>query len=201
MAYVEAVLGYKRSSRLLFKNVPQLVFGGHAGGDSGDSGVMHFPDAPMVATLLGANLRLGRNVAAMDVATALKVYQELPPPNANPGGLSGSQMVYSNRMPLGSAPFEADHSLKVFMPARLPLIFELVDGAGKAVFTMTEEHQVTPGEYITPGPPRAVFNAICGGCHGSREQNGPELDVAVSPDALTGASVSMSHDLVPKALQ
>jgi hypothetical protein len=177
------------------------VFGGHAGEDSGDTGVMHLPDAPMLATLLGANLRLGRNVAAMDVATSLKIYQEIPPPNTNPGGLTGSQMVYSNRMPLGQAPFEADHSLKVYVPARLPLILELVDGAGNSVLTMSEEHQVTPGEYITPGPPRAVFNSICGGCHGSQAEGGSELDVAVNADALTGASVSISHDLAPKSLQ
>ena len=55
------------------------------------------------------------------------------------------------------------------------------------------------GEYITPGPPRAVFNNICGGCHGSL--SGSELDVAVSADALTGASVSLSREANPKLLQ
>ena len=64
---------------------------------------------------------------------------------------------------------------------------------------MSEEHQVTAGEYITPGPPRNVFNAICGGCHGSL--SGSELDVAVSADVLTGASVSMSRDQAAKNLQ
>jgi hypothetical protein len=52
---------------------------------------------------------------------------------------------------------------------------------------------VTPGEYITPGPPRPLFNAICAGCHGSI--SGAEPDVAVSADALTGASVSASRDM------
>jgi len=64
---------------------------------------------------------------------------------------------------------------------------------------MTEEHQVSAGEYITPGPPRALFNNICGGCHGSL--SGSELDVAVSADALTGASVSLSRNPAPKNLQ
>ena len=63
---------------------------------------------------------------------------------------------------------------------------------------MTEEHQVTAGEYITPGPPRALFNNICGGCHGSL--SGSELDIAVSADALTGASVSLSRNPAPKNL-
>jgi mono/diheme cytochrome c family protein len=44
-----------------------------------------------------------------------------------------------------------------------------------------------------------VFNNICGGCHGSL--GGSELDVAVSADALTGATVSASRDLLVKMLQ
>ncbi len=54
------------------------------------------------------------------------------------------------------------------------------------------------GEYITPGPPRALFNNICGGCHGSL--SGSELDIAVSADALTGASVSQSRYADPQQL-
>ena len=97
-----------------------------------------------------------------------------------------------------SANLEPDHSLKVYVPANKPLILELVDASGNPVFTMREEHQVTAGEYVTPGVPRTVFNGVCGGCHGSI--SGEELDVAVTPDALTGASVSRSRDLDPKPL-
>ena len=193
---VEATLGYQRSESELFKNLPQLVFGGHSGGTAG---IMHFPDVPMVATLLGANLRRGRNVQAMDAAVALRVYQDLPPPGPNPAGVSGSQSVYSNRQLIGKAAFESDHSLKVVVPTQTPLILELVDRNDNPVFTMTEEHQVAAGEYVTPGVPRALFNGICGGCHGS--VSGEELDVAVTPDALTGASVSLSRDQDPKPLQ
>jgi WD40-like Beta Propeller Repeat len=195
---VEAVLGAKRSSTALFHNLPQLVFGGHVD-SGGDTAIMHFPDLPMLATLLGANLRHGRNVAEFDAASALRVYEEHAPPSANPGGLQGSQNVYVDRSVVGTASFESDHSLKVTVPAHKPLVLELVDGNGKAVFTMSEEHQVTAGEYVTPGVPRALFNGICAGCHGSITGN--EIDVAVTPDALTGASVSRSRDQDPKALQ
>jgi len=195
LSYVEATLGYKRGERLLFSNLPQLVFGGHhEDSGTGDAAIMHFPDGPVLATLLGANLRRGRNVKAMDKAVALRVYEEVAPTSKPTAGMfSGTQ----NKM--GQASFESDHSLKVWMPARTPLILEFVDGSGNSVLKMTEEHQVTPGEYITPGPPRALFNNICGGCHGSI--SGSELDVAVSADALTGASVSLSRDPAPKNLQ
>ncbi|HXI57002.1 MAG TPA: hypothetical protein VNO55_13135 [Polyangia bacterium] len=199
LSMVEATLGYKRASRELFRNLPQLVFGGHSGGDTGTDAVMHFPDLPLLGTLLGANLRHGRNVKALDGATALRVYEEQPPSGPSPGGLMGTQQVFSQRVMLGSAGLAGDHSLKVRIPGRRPLIFELIDGGGKALFTMSEEHQVTPGEYITPGPPRVLFNGICGGCHGSISGNEP--DIAVTADALTGASVSASRDSDPQRLQ
>ena len=207
LSYVEAVLGYKRAERELFQNLPQLVFGGH-GDPAGDSaaavGTMHFPDLPVLATLLDANLRHGRDFQAFDKASALRVYEERPPPNlAAPrtGTVEayGTVGVYSERVPLGVAGLESDHSLKVAIPAQKPLILELIDGGGHTLFTMEEEHQLSPGEYITPGPPRAVFNGICGGCHGSL--SGEELDVAVTPDTLTGASVSISREMNAKNLQ
>jgi hypothetical protein len=197
LSLVEATLGHRRSATALFRNIPQLVFGGHETGD--DLAIMHFPDLSMLATLLGDNLRRGRDVARFDAAVALKIYEERPPPGPNPGGLQGSQMVYVDRVSLGSVPLASDHSVKVYVPARKPLILELVDGAGKPVLTMREEHQVSAGEYITPGVPRQLFNGVCGGCHGSI--SGSELDVAVDVDALTGASVSLSRDLDPQPLR
>jgi hypothetical protein len=159
---------------------------------------MHFPDLPLLATLLGANLRKGRNVEAFDVGTKLRVSIEQAPPG--PGApVTGSQKVYSQRTIVGTASLRDDHSLKVTVPARKPLIFEMLDDDDKVLFEMTEEHQVTPGEYVTPGAPRPLFNAICGGCHGSI--SGQELDVAVTPDALTGASLSHSRELDPVNLQ
>src|SRR5450432_579942 len=201
LSYVEAALGYKRGETELFTNLPQLVFGGHSGdANLGSDGVLHLPDASVLATLLGANLRKGRNVAAMDAAVALKVYQEMPPPSASPApaNLMGSQQTYTQRTSLGTIGLLGDHSVKVLVPGGTPLILELIDGSGNPLFTMSEEHQVQAGEYISPGPPRAVFNNICGGCHGSI--SGSELDIAVSADALTGASVSFSRDGIPQML-
>lgn len=202
---VEAALGYKRAERLQFKNLPQLVFGGHGGSidDSlnRDRAVMHFPDLPMLATLLGANLRRGRNVAGMDRAAALRVWQENAPATSPADGskLLGSQMVYTDRTMLGSAALEADKSVKAQLPAQKPLILELVDAKGGSVLAMSEEHQLGPGEYISPGVPRKLFNGVCGGCHGS--VSGQETEVAVTPDALTGASVSMSREAGVKVLK
>lgn len=197
---VEPAIGYKRAARHLFVNVPQLVFGGTRD-PKAEGAVMHVPDLPMLATLLDANLRRGRNVSAFDAAKSLRVYEaEAPTSSAvDPSKRQGVENVYTSRKLLGAAPLEADGSIKVVLPAGKPLILELADGEGKTVFTMREEHQMGRGEVITPGVPRGVFDAVCGGCHGSI--SGQELDVTVSVDALTSASVSLSRNLAPKPLR
>ena len=48
---------------------------------------------------------------------------------------------------------------------------------------------------ISFGIVEPLFDAVCGGCHGS--VSGQELDVFVSPDVLTGASKSLARDKDP----
>jgi hypothetical protein len=149
----------------------------------------------MLATLLGANLRTGRMVDLMRKATQVALYLDNPPPAdlaAAMAGQTGSQMVYSNRTLLGTAPLASDGSVQLELPALTPMIVELQDASGKPVFTMTEEDQLGPGEFISRGVPQKFFNSVCGGCHGAVD--GVELNVAIDPDALTGASVSLSRD-------
>jgi hypothetical protein len=200
LSLVEATVGYRRSTRLLFRNVPQLVFGG-GGSQTGSEATVHFPDLPALATLLDANLRRGRNIAAFDAARYLAVYTVSPPPSATPDPslLSGAEQVFTQRQLLGVTPLESDGSVKVVLPAGRPLVFELQGGDRKPIFTMREEHQLGPGESISPGVPRHLFDGICAGCHGSL--SGKEPDVAVTADALTGATRSLARDLPPRALQ
>jgi hypothetical protein len=42
------------------------------------------------------------------------------------------------------------------------------------------------------GVRQGLFNSVCGGCHGS--VSGAEIDVSITPDALTSASSSASQD-------
>ncbi|HEY7957855.1 MAG TPA: hypothetical protein VII38_21280, partial [Polyangia bacterium] len=193
---VEAELVYKREPHEMFDNYTQLIFGGHATPQMDAAhGIVHYPDLPMLATLLGANLRTGRMVDLMRKATQVALYLDNPPPAdlaAAMAGQTGSQMVYSNRTLLGTAPLASDGSVQLELPALTPMIVELQDASGKPVFTMTEEDQLGPGEFISRGVPQKFFNSVCGGCHGAVD--GVELNVAIDPDALTGASVSLSRD-------
>jgi hypothetical protein len=194
ISWLEAVPAYKREPRTEFRNLTQLVFGGHGQGTDMGHGVVHYPDLPMLGTLLGANLRTGRFVDKLRTASKLVVYQDTGPTSVQQGMSmqTGMEHVYQNRMPLGSAGLASDGSVQVQLPSLTPLILELQDQGGNKLFTMTEEDQLGPGEYISRGVPQQFFNSVCGGCHGS--VSGIELEIAINPDALTGASVSLSRD-------
>lgn len=185
---VEGVVAYARNQRHVFVNIPELVFGGTSVGSAAanDRAWAHFPDLPMLATLLDSNLRRGRELDKMAEGDTLVVYRA----DAPPAGASG-EGTYQSWKEVGSVKLEADDgSAFVDVPASVPVIIELRKG-GSALFTMTEEHQFGPGEMTSLGVSREFFDGVCGGCHGST--SGRELDVVVDPDALTGASISLAR--------
>ncbi len=199
-AQVEAVLGLKYPERNFFLNRRQLVFGG--GVDAAETGgeeysVVHFPDAPLIFTLLNANLRRGRPAELFDNATSLAVYVEnFAPPGTTSG--SGEGGIYENRTLIGRANLASDGSVRIRTLAGAGVILELQDANNTPIVTMKEEHQLGPAEVISLGIKRDLFDPVCGGCHGS--VSGSELDVFVTPDALTGASSSESADATPTDL-
>lgn len=183
---VDAVLAIKHPPRKLYENRRQLVFGGAADLDPTTS-ILYMPDAPMVFTLLVANLRRGRPLEEFDRARRIAIYSENPcTANCTPG--AGG--LFESRTLLGTVSLAEDRSVKIQLPSATGVVLELQDDSGAVVATMGEEHQLGPGERVSMGVRRDLHNAICGGCHGSI--TGSELDVAVTPDALTGASASTS---------
>lgn len=195
---LEAVLALKHPPRHFFRNKRQLVFGGgtdQALADAGEAAV-HMPDAPVVMTLFNANLRRGRPFDLYSSARYIAAYVENPPPAGTTSPNAGD--IYESRQYLGRAELASDGSVRFKAPAGTPVILELQDEGGNPLFTMSEEHQLGPGEVISMGIAGELFDAVCGGCHGS--VSGSELDVHVTPDALTGASESLSADTAPVSL-
>ncbi|HLU68236.1 MAG TPA: hypothetical protein VKZ63_18255 [Kofleriaceae bacterium] len=197
-ALVEAVLALKYPARELYRNRRQLVFGGRSDAALAGDGqaVIHFPDAPLIFTLLNANLRRGRPVDLFRGATQIAIYSEGAAPSGTTSGNLGE--IYQDRELLGTARLADDGSAKVRVPAGQGVILELQDGSGNPIVTMREEHQLGPGEVITFGIVEPLFDAVCGGCHGT--VSGREIEVFVTPDALTGASRSLSVDADPQAI-
>ncbi len=193
---VEATLALKRPPHAGYENRRQLVFGGGVDIEATkgeDQALLHMIDAPVVFTLLVANLRRGRPVEAFRGAAEVAVYIERGAPTGTSSG--NGQDHYEDRMELASVPLQSDGSVKVLLPAHTPLVFELRDENGNALVTMREAHQFGPGEVISMGVVANLFDAVCAGCHGSI--SGRELDVRVTPDALTGASQSLSLEGPP----
>lgn len=186
-AQVDAVLGLKHAPRVPYLNRRQLVFGGQS--DTAVTGdgraIIHMPDAPMVFTLFTGNLRRGRPVEAFRDAARLAVYREAPAPASMTSGA-----IFQQRELLGTANLADDGSVRVNVPAGAGVVFELQTSSGSPIVNLGEEHQVSPGEITSMGVSENLFDAVCGGCHGS--VSGSELDVSVTPDALTGASESLS---------
>jgi hypothetical protein len=151
-------------------------------------------------------LRRGRPVDDFRKAKFLAVYSEGMCP-AGPCSRT-TNGIYESRMMIGKSPLADDGSVKVELPAGQGVILELQDDAGNSIVKMTEEHQLGPGELIsmgvretttnTAGNTVQLFDAVCGGCHGS--VSGRELDIVVTPDALTGASQSISQLAQPNKL-
>jgi len=194
---VDAVLAYKYPPRALYENRRQLVFGGSDGGDAAHS-VLHMPDAPMVFTLLTGNLRRGRPVDKFRAARFLAVYSEGLCPPAAGACMAGANGIFENRTLLGRAALASDGSVRVQLPSQTGVVLELQDDKMSSVVKMSEEHQLGPGEQISMGIVQPLFDAVCAGCHGS--VTGHEVDVRVSPDALTGASASVSASATPTAI-
>ena len=192
---VDAQLVYKRPVHAPYNNRRQLVFGGRVDTTSTDSAIVHMLDAPMLFTLLTSNLRRGRPVDAFRGARYFAVLREgtcpAGPCSANTNG------IFEQREMVGRVELEDDGSTLVRLPAQTGLIFQLQDGDGSPIITMSEEHQLGPGEQISMGVPESLFNAVCGGCHGS--VSGSELDVSITPDALTGASRSTAIQNPPRS--
>jgi hypothetical protein len=194
-ALVDAVLVYKYPPRALYDNRRQLVFGGSDTGDPAHA-VLHMPDAPMVFTLLTGNLRRGRPVDAFRNAKFLAIYTEgLCPAGACSANTNG---IYQNRSLLGRAQLADDGSVRVQLPSATGVVLELQDDKQNTVVKMGEEHQLGPGEQISMGIVQPLFDAVCAGCHGS--VTGHEVDIRVTPDALTGASASLSASKPPATI-
>jgi hypothetical protein len=185
---VDGVVAYARSLRRVFVNIPQLVFGGTSLPDvaEAEEAWAHFPDLPMLATLLTNNHRGGRGLDEVSDGDTLAIYRADPPPS----GDADDGSTHQSWELLDTWTLAEDGSVFVRVPAGIPVVLELRRG-NTPLLTMTEEHQFGPGEQTTLGVSRDFFDGVCGGCHGSIE--GPELDVVVDPDALTGASISASR--------
>jgi hypothetical protein len=149
-------------------------------------------DLPMLASLLFSNVRVGRYIDTQ--VQAVGVLEDLPP-TTTPDKWDASFVandaygkVWQKRRRLGLAQVFPDGSLGMHLPGGVPLVLEVYHdpAAGGPIATQREAIQLYPGERARSSFQRGLFEAQCGGCHGSI--SGREVDVHLNPDVLTAAS-------------
>lgn len=152
-------------------------------------------DLPMIASLLFSNTRIGRTIVSD--AKAIAMLESLPPPNDLTSFATADTKfvatddygkLWVKRRQLGIQPTYADASVGLHVPGGMPFVLALHgDTSGNYLIgTQKEELQLYPGERAHTSFPARLFDAQCGGCHGSI--TGREVDVHLQPDVLTSAS-------------
>lgn len=200
---VEAVAVYARHHHGVFASRSDEVNGHTTVVAGARDAEIRFVDLPMLATLLFSNTREGRKF--FPDFGALGLLESLPPPTAATSfeGLD-PQFVASDtygklwvkRRRLGITKLEDDGSLALRIPGGMPFTLELhVKQTGLLIGTQQEEMMVVPGERARSSFRRDLFDAQCGGCHGST--SGREVDAHLVPDLLTSASRVKSINAKP----
>jgi len=210
VAEVEGVAVYARTPRKVLVSDgagvdrPELISGVR-------DAVIQWNDFPMIASLMFGNARTPAGRPIEQRIEAFDVIESLPPPTSATTFDDVSDMVITDEFGplyvatrvLGNVPIFEDGSARMRVPGGTPLRFRLTDGSGTPLmfgdgdpFTgemiQREQEQYYPGERIQRSVPRRFFNSLCGGCHGSI--SGRELDVAVSLDVVSGASINIARD-------
>ncbi|MCZ7683946.1 MAG: hypothetical protein M5U28_36335 [Sandaracinaceae bacterium] len=202
-ADVEAVAVYARAEREVFRFRIDEVNGNTRLESGATDAEVNVLDFPMLATLLFANTREGRpvlhDIGGFDVLASMP-----PPAGARTFADAGSNVVsdgfgqmYLEQRALGNVPLNQDGSAVFNIVGGLPIVLRVTDGGGSPLafsdgapfsgeMRQREQMQFYPGERARQSFPRGLFNAMCGGCHGSI--SGRELDIAADIDVLTRAS-------------
>jgi hypothetical protein len=203
---------YGRSPRSVFRSTPADPTGSavvYAPGDAEhptDRAELTFLDFPLITSLMFQNTRGGRSIASMQ---SFELWESLPPngeqslDDASPFIVDDEYgKLYARRRRIGSVPLLGDGSVRVDVPAGVPVLFAVeseFSGEGAAsLHHQREEMQYYPGEWVTLSFRHEFFNGFCGGCHGS--VSGLETDVAVKPDILSRASDVAAKHAAPMVL-
>lgn len=212
-AEIEAVAIYARDQQGVFRSRPDEANGNTRVDSSASDAEVHIADVPLLATLLFSNTRTGRPVDPR--IKGLEVLEAEPPPAkaASFDDLAVADVakddfgsVFVSYRALGQVALEEDGSTKLRVPGGHPLLLRLTDEKGRALefesgapfegeMVQREQMQLYPGERANQSFPRALFDGLCAGCHGS--VSGHELDIAVDVDALTGASETLANRKKP----
>jgi hypothetical protein len=94
---------------------------------------------------------------------------------------------FGPRAILATVPVEADGSVRLVLPSDRAVSLQLLGDDGLALAVESEAIHFPSGQLHAFSIPRRYFDGTCGACHGAL--SGKEIDTAIRPDAISGASV------------
>lgn len=205
-AEVDAVGIYARTPRTVYRSNPGEP-NAYQMDESRKNADVLIHDAPLILSLAFQNTPTGRPTEPL---TFFEIYESLPPPLSLTSLDGGDPFiakddwgkVYAKRRLVGKVPIQSDGSARYSVPGGLPILMHLPDTAdsmkGNYPRWQREEMMFSPGESVHEAFPQPLFDAFCGGCHGSR--SGRPVDFAQRPDLLVGASKTVARDMTPTDL-
>ena len=138
-------------------------------------------DATVLEALYGRVEPLGARILRDDIAAV----RALVPVDASGSVGRGARV-------LGEASLAADHSAELQIPARTPVLLQLLDARGMMVGRQLDRWFYGEGDEVVPaGTNPASYGVACAGCHGALSGD-PEDVAARPPDVLSSASVTLS---------
>ena len=207
-AEVDAVGVYGRLVRPIFRSTLDEPNGFTFLAPGKPDAEVHILDTQVLASLLFQNTPTGRIVDPE--VKSFNLYQDLPPPRAvdsyEKGGANVVSdpfgRVYVRRRNLGVVPLEEDGSVKVNVPAGVPVLVKLPDTklSRERNLPRTQREQLVfaPGEITHQSFKKEFFDGICGSCHGSL--SGKATDAALKVDFVTRASATLARGKPPFTL-
>ncbi len=193
-AEVDAVAVYPRAVKPVFVSAPDEPNGVTSVEPGEANAQVTLLDAPVLASLLFQNTPTGR-VLEPDLGS-FEIYEELPPDVSSFPACGGNTFcdafgkVYVRRRRVGTVPLRPDGSTRFAVPGGLPILLHLGDDEESTRMKLPRWQRETmtfaPGEHAHQAFPRAFFDNLCAGCHGSL--SGRPVEAALSPDFLTQAS-------------
>ncbi len=205
-AEIEAVAIYAREVHPLYRSAPSEpnAYGMDPSVPYADV-LLH--DARLIASLAFQNTPTGRLVEPLP---SFEIWEELPPTPDVTSFAQGAAFVasdafgqvYVRRRLIGTVPINDDGSAHYRIPGGLPILLKLPDTAQSTAAKLPrwqhEAFMLTPGESVHEDMRTEFFDGFCGQCHGAI--SGRQVDVAMRPDVLSGASLTSAYGSTPTDL-
>ncbi len=154
---------------------------------AGPTGFLALRDVAVLEALFGRAEPRGARPLRDDLY-ALRLLAAEPRPA---GTWVGASRAIPARV-LAEVPLAADRSLWLRVPARTPILLQLLDARGMVVGRQLDRwYYANGGETIPGGTNAETYASACAGCHGAMSGE-PGEAAAPAPDALSSASITLS---------